>query len=66
MDPRQEIRAVEYTADKEGFHPVLNIPAAIDTPAVMAARSRHLKLFNEVTSIDDRDGQTRFHVMRCN
>ena len=48
VDPRQEIRAVEYTADKNGFHPILNIPAARDTPAVIAARSRHLKLFNEV------------------
>lgn len=48
VDPRHEIRAVEYTADKNGFHPVLNVPAARDTPAVSAERSRHLKLFNEI------------------
>lgn len=48
VDPRQEIRTVEYTADKEGFHATLNIPAAEDTPAVAAAKSRHLKLFNKI------------------
>lgn len=50
VDPRHEIRTVEYTADKNGFHPILNIPPAIDTPAVAAARSRHFELFNQVRS----------------
>lgn len=73
MDPRQEIRTVEYTADKEGFHATLNIPAAEDTPAVAAAKSRHLKLFNKVSrqilwknemSFTRKDGRSLF--VACN
>lgn len=48
VDPKQEIRAVEYLADKDGFHPKLNIPGSVDTPVVAAAKARHLKLFDKV------------------
>ncbi|XKL64854.1 hypothetical protein PGB90_004940 [Kerria lacca] len=51
IDPRHEIRTVEYTADKDGFHPILNKPAEMDTPAVAAAKSQHFKLFNEVNRL---------------
>ncbi|CAG9861674.1 unnamed protein product [Phyllotreta striolata] len=45
VDPRHQIRTVDYIADKNGFHPVTNyhvpdLPS--DTPAVAAAKARHL------------------------
>lgn len=50
IDPRQEIRTVEYTADKQGFHPVLS--HAIDEPrqteAVKQATIRHIEQYNRI------------------
>lgn len=50
IDPRQEIRSVEYTADKDGFHPILSHPN--DEPqqseAVKKATLRHYELFNRI------------------
>lgn len=50
IDPRQEIRTVEYTADKNGFHPVLSHPN--DEPqqseAVKQATIRHIEQYNRI------------------
>lgn len=48
IDPRQQIRSVEYVADKDGFHPVLSHPNVQpeQSEAVKLATSRHFKLFN--------------------
>lgn len=50
IDPRQQIRSVEYVADKDGFHPVLSHPNAEpeQSEAVKLATLRHLKLFNQI------------------
>lgn len=48
IDPRYQIRTVEYTADKTGFHPVLNrqpAPLPRDSPAVAEAKRKHLEQF---------------------
>ncbi|KAJ8956060.1 hypothetical protein NQ318_016510 [Aromia moschata] len=48
VDPRFKIRTVEYVADRNGFHPILNEPAPelpSDTPVVAAAKERHLRKF---------------------
>lgn len=51
IDPRQEIRSVEYVADKEGFHPILSHPQASEpqqSQAVKQATLRHFELFNQI------------------
>lgn len=50
VDPRQEIRSVEYTADKDGFHPVLSHPneALQQTEAVKQATLRHFQQYNRI------------------
>lgn len=50
VDPRQEIRTVEYTADKDGFHPVLSHPneALQQTEAVKQATIRHFEQYNRI------------------
>ncbi|EFA05174.1 larval cuticle protein A2B [Tribolium castaneum] len=53
VDPRFKIRTVEYTADKNGFHPVLNFapePLPSDTPVVAAAKHRHLVQFANIAN----------------
>nr|CAD7406457.1 unnamed protein product [Timema cristinae] len=47
VDPRHQIRMVEYVADKNGFHPVLSNPVA-DTPIVAAAKQHHADLFQRI------------------
>ncbi|XP_019866096.1 larval cuticle protein A2B [Aethina tumida] len=45
VDPRHQIRTVEYVADKNGFHPVLNKnppPLPKDSAAVAQAKEKHL------------------------
>ncbi|KAJ3620663.1 hypothetical protein MTP99_004592 [Tenebrio molitor] len=53
VDPRYQIRTVEYIADKNGFHPVLNKsppPLPSDTPVVAAAKNRHLVQFAKIAN----------------
>lgn len=48
IDPKFQIRTVEYTADHLGFHPVLSKtprPHPLDTPVVAAAKERHLQKY---------------------
>lgn len=50
IDPRQQIRSVEYTADKDGFHPILSHPNSEpeQSEAVKQATIKHLNLFNRI------------------
>lgn len=50
IDPRQQIRTVEYVADQDGFHP--NVSPENSEPeqseAVKLATIRHLEAFNRI------------------
>ncbi|KAF5286592.1 hypothetical protein FQA39_LY16275 [Lamprigera yunnana] len=51
VDPRHQIRTVDYVADKDGFHPVLNrgqLPIPLDTPVVALAKQKHLQQYNAI------------------
>ncbi|XP_055325456.1 uncharacterized protein LOC129579403 [Sitodiplosis mosellana] len=50
VDPRNEIRSVEYTADKYGFHPVLSHQddAPHQSEAVKQATIRHFEQYNRI------------------
>lgn len=60
IDPRQEIRSVEYVADDKGFHPILSHPS--DEPqqseAVKQATIRHLEQYNRIA---ERNAQVRLN-----
>jgi hypothetical protein len=49
VDPRYQVRTVEYVADAQGFHPVLSNPVA-DTPTVAAAKARHADLYARIAA----------------
>ncbi|KAB0791296.1 hypothetical protein PPYR_03096 [Photinus pyralis] len=51
VDPRHQIRTVDYIADKQGFRAVLNhspLPLPVDSPVVAAAKERHLQQYNAI------------------
>lgn len=50
VDPRQQIRTVEYVADKTGFYPVLSHPqvAPKQSEAVRKATENHNRLYNQI------------------
>lgn len=50
IDPRQEIRTVEYVADRNGFHPTLDhqLEAPQETEAVKQATIRHFNAYNRI------------------
>lgn len=51
VDPSFKIRKVDYVADHNGFHPVLNREAPAlpnDTPVVAAAKERHLAQYARI------------------
>lgn len=47
VDPRQQIRTVEYVADKNGFHPSLS-HGPEESEAVRKATERHINLYNRI------------------
>ncbi|XP_055904014.1 uncharacterized protein LOC129939861 [Eupeodes corollae] len=47
VDPRQEVRTVQYTADEYGFHPELSHEPE-DTEANKLAKERHFALYNKI------------------
>ncbi|XP_063227864.1 cuticle protein 16.8 isoform X2 [Bacillus rossius redtenbacheri] len=49
VDPRFQVRQVDYVADEQGFHPVLSNPVA-DTPVVAGAKLRHEQLFQSIAA----------------
>ncbi|PSN39780.1 hypothetical protein C0J52_15315 [Blattella germanica] len=49
VDPRHQVRTVEYVADEHGFHPVLSNPVA-DTPTVAAAKAKHADLYARIAA----------------
>ncbi|CAG9800796.1 unnamed protein product [Chironomus riparius] len=49
VDPRQQVRTVEYVADEQGFHPQLSHPVQ-DTKAVQLATQRHFALYNKIAA----------------
>lgn len=55
IDPKFKIRTVDYTADKNGFHPVLKNfediqVAPQDTEAVKLEKERHYQLYHRIAS----------------
>lgn len=50
IDPRQQIRTVDYTADQNGFHPHLSheLQPQQQSAAVKLATDRHLALYNKI------------------
>ncbi|KOB66363.1 putative cuticle protein [Operophtera brumata] len=54
VDPRQQVRTVDYVADKQGFHPILSDvppehPADTESSeAVVAAAAKHTQLFRVI------------------
>ncbi|KAL4719286.1 hypothetical protein ACJJTC_005159 [Scirpophaga incertulas] len=51
VDPRHQVRTVNYVADKEGFHPILSEtppdhPA--DSEAVARAKDKHYQLYAQI------------------
>lgn len=57
MDPRLQIRTVEYVADKTGFHPHLDRtppPVPSDTPVVAAAKRQHLRQYEKIAASQQR------------
>lgn len=47
VDPRNQVRTVDYTADEYGFHPQLSHEPK-DTRAVARAKERHFILYNRI------------------
>lgn len=52
VDPRNNVRTVQYVADEAGFHPVLNsgVAPVTDTPVVARAKLRHLALKERIAA----------------
>jgi len=50
IDPAQNIRSVEYVADKDGFRPILSHPLAAprQSEAVQLATNKHIDLYNRI------------------
>lgn len=50
VDPRQQVRTVDYVADKTGFYPVLSHPSIPQqqSEAVRKATESHNRLFNQI------------------
>lgn len=51
MDPSNKVRAVEYIADQQGFHPVLSdVPPEhpTDSESVALAKDKHLQLYAKI------------------
>lgn len=47
VDPRNQVRTVEYVADENGFHPQLSHPVQ-NTKAVELANQHHFALYNKI------------------
>lgn len=63
IDPRQEIRSVEYVADNKGFHPILSHPVEEprQTEAVKLATIKHIEQYNRISE-QNANVKTIFHT----
>ena len=57
MDPKNKVRTVDYTADKNGFHPhLINYEDTqvqpVNTEAVQLANQRHFALYDKIANIN--------------
>lgn len=55
IDPKHEVRTVEYVADKNGFHPHLTNyedtqAFPVDSEAVRLAKAKHFALYQKIAS----------------
>ncbi|XP_055377798.1 uncharacterized protein LOC129609713 [Condylostylus longicornis] len=57
VDPKNQVRTVQYIADENGFHPKLS-HALEDTEANRRAAANHLKLYNEIAQAHANSGNT--------
>ncbi|KAF4519429.1 hypothetical protein B566_EDAN008656 [Ephemera danica] len=59
IDPRHRVRTVQYVADANGFHPIVDggvVKVPVDTPVVAAAKQRHLALKERIAADHARIG----------
>lgn len=47
VDPKNQVRTVQYVADEHGFHPQLSHELE-DSEAVKKAKQKHLNLYNRI------------------
>jgi len=47
IDPKNQVRTVQYVADKNGFHPQLSHPVE-DSESVKLAKQKHMALYNRI------------------
>lgn len=47
VDPKNQVRTVQYVADEHGFHPQLSHELE-DSEAVKKAKEKHMKLYNRI------------------
>lgn len=47
VDPKNQVRTVQYVADEHGFHPQLSHELE-DSEAVKAAKQKHINLYNRI------------------
>jgi len=57
VDPKNEVRTVQYIADENGFRPKLSHPVQ-DTEANRRATAQHLKLYDEIALSHAQSGNT--------
>ncbi|EZA49209.1 hypothetical protein X777_12618 [Ooceraea biroi] len=60
IDPKYKVRTVNYTADKDGFHPVLinfedSFVQPADSEAVRLAKEKHLQLYQRIAEANARN-----------
>ncbi|XP_036334112.1 uncharacterized protein LOC118744846 [Rhagoletis pomonella] len=55
VDPKNQLRTVQYVADKHGFHPQLSHEQE-DTEAVKQAKRKHFALYNRIAQEHAADG----------
>lgn len=62
VDPRQQVRTVEYLADQNGFQPLLITNPTQDTRAVQNAKAKHYVLYNQIAAAHQREAEERGHT----
>ncbi|XP_072749822.1 uncharacterized protein [Anoplolepis gracilipes] len=60
VDPKYKVRTVQYTADKNGFHPALinfddTFTQPADSEAVRLAKEKHMRLYQKIAEANARN-----------